>query len=53
MVNAISSFGVRRVFLIENTKVAAMGAGADIMSAHGTMVANLGAGISSAAVLSL
>lgn len=53
VVNAISSFGVRRVFLIENTKVAAMGAGADIMGAHGTMVANLGAGISSAAVLSL
>lgn len=53
VVNAISSFGVRRVFLIENTKVAAMGAGSDIMSAHGTMVANLGAGISSAAILSL
>lgn len=53
VVNAISSFGVRRVFLIENTKVAAMGAGADIMGAHGTMVANLGAGISSAAILSL
>ncbi len=53
VVNAISSFGVRRVFLIENTKVAAMGAGADIMSAHGTMVANLGAGTSNAAMLSL
>ena len=53
VVNAISSFGVRRVFLIENTKVAAMGAGADIMGPHGTMVANLGAGISSAAILSL
>lgn len=53
VVNAISSFGVRRVFLIENTKVAAMGAGADIMSAHGTMVANLGAGTSNVAVLSL
>lgn len=53
VVNAISSFGVRRVFLIENTKVAAMGAGADIMGPHGTMVANLGAGTSNAAVLSL
>ncbi|MEE3427816.1 MAG: rod shape-determining protein [Ruminococcus sp.] len=53
VVNAISSFGVRRVFLIENTKVAAMGAGADIMSAHGTMVANLGAGTSNVAILSL
>ncbi len=53
VVNAISSFGVRRVFLIENTKVAAMGAGRDIMGPHGTMVANLGAGTSNAAVLSL
>ena len=53
VVNAISSFGVRRVYLIENTKVAAMGAGADIMGPHGTMVANLGAGISSVGVLSL
>lgn len=53
IVNAISSFGVRRVFLIENTKVAAMGAGRDIMGPHGTMVANLGAGTSNAAVLSL
>ena len=53
VVNAISSFGVRRVFLIENTKVAAMGAGIDIMSPHGTMVANLGAGTSNVAILSL
>lgn len=53
VVNAISSFGVRRVYLIENTKVAAMGAGADIMGAHGTMVVNLGAGTCSAGVLSL
>ena len=53
VVNAISSFGVRRVYLIENTKVAAMGAGADIMGPHGTIVANLGAGTSNIAVLSL
>ena len=53
VVNAISSYGVRRVYLIENTKVAAMGAGADIMGAHGTMVVNLGAGTCSAGVLSL
>ncbi|MGN1138686.1 MAG: rod shape-determining protein, partial [Ruminococcus sp.] len=39
VVNAISSFGVRRVYLIENTKAAAMGSGADIISPHGTMVA--------------
>lgn len=53
VVNAISAFGVRRVYLIENTKVAAMGAGLDIMGPHGTMIANLGAGTSSAAILSL
>lgn len=53
VVNAISSFGVRRVYLIENTKVAAMGAGADIMGPHGVMVANLGAGTSNVGVLSL
>ncbi len=53
VVNAISFFGVRRVYLIENTKVAAMGAGIDIMGPHGAMVANLGAGTSSAAILSL
>lgn len=53
VVNAISAFGVRRVYLIENTKVAAMGAGLNIMGPHGTMVANLGAGTSSAAILSL
>ncbi len=53
VVNAISSFGVRRVFLIENTKVAAMGAGRDIMGPHGTMVADLGAGTVSIGVLSL
>ncbi len=53
VVNAISSFGVRRVYLIENTKVAAMGAGKDIMGPHGVLVANLGAGTSNVAVLSL
>lgn len=53
VVNAISSFGVRRVYLIENIKAAAMGAGADIMGAHGTMVVNLGAGTCCAGVLSL
>jgi rod shape-determining protein MreB len=53
VVNAISSFGVRRVYIIENTKAAAMGSGADIMSPHGTMVADLGGGTSNIAVLSL
>lgn len=53
VVNAISAFGVRRVYLIENTKVAAMGAGLDIMGPHGSMVADLGAGTSDIAILSL
>ena len=53
VVNAISSFGVRRVYLIENTKAAAMGAGADIIGPRGVFVADLGAGTSSAGVLSL
>lgn len=53
VVNAISSFGVRRVYLIENAKVAAMGAGADIMSPHGTMIVDLGGGTTNIAVLSL
>lgn len=53
VVNAISSFGVRRVYLIENTKAAAMGAGCDIMGPHGTMVADLGAGTTNIGVLSL
>ncbi len=53
VVNAISSFGVRRVYLIENTKAAAMGSGADIMSPYGTMIADLGGGTSNIAVLSL
>ena len=53
VVNAISSFGVRRVYLIENTKAAAMGAGCDIMGPHGTIVADLGAGTTNIGVLSL
>lgn len=53
VVNAISSFGVRRVYLIEDTKVAAMGAGIDIMGPHGVMVADIGAGTTNIGVLSL
>lgn len=53
VVNAISSFGVRRVYLIEDTKVAAMGCGLNIMGPHGIMIANIGAGTSNIAVLSL
>lgn len=53
VVGAISSFGVRRVLLIEATKAAAFGTGLDIMSPHGVMVADLGAGTIDAAVMSL
>lgn len=53
VVGAISSFGVRRVLLIEATKAAAFGTGLDIMSPHGVMVADLGAGTIDSAVMSL
>ncbi len=53
VVNAISSFGVRRVYLIESAKAAAMGAGLDITTPHGCMVADIGAGTADIAVLSL
>jgi len=53
VVGAISSFGVRRVLLIESTKAAAFGTGLDIMSPHGVMVADLGAGTVDIAVMTL
>lgn len=53
VVGAISSFGVRRVLLIESTKAAAFGTGLDIMSPHGVMVADLGAGTADIAVMTL
>lgn len=53
VVNAISSFGVRRVYLIESAKAAAMGAGLDITSPHGCMIVDIGGGTADIAVLSL
>ncbi|MBQ8860466.1 MAG: rod shape-determining protein [Ruminococcus sp.] len=53
IVNAISSFGVRRVLLLESTKAAAFGCGLNIMSPHGTMVADMGAGSADIAVMTL
>ncbi len=53
VVNAISSFGVRRVYLIESAKAAAMGAGLDIMSPHGSMIIDIGGGTTDIAVMSL
>ena len=53
VVNAISSFGVRRVLLIETTKAAAFGCSLDIMSPHGVMLADMGAGTVDVAVMTL
>jgi rod shape-determining protein MreB len=53
IVGAISSFGVRRVLLIESTKAAAFGTGLDIMSPHGVMVVDMGAGTVDIAVMTL
>ena len=53
VVGAISSFGVRRVLLIESTKAAAFGAGLDIMSPHGVMAVDMGAGTVDIAVMTL
>jgi len=53
VVNAISSFGVRRVYLIESSKAAAMGAGLDITGPHGSMIVDIGGGTADIAVLSL
>lgn len=53
VVNAVSSFGVRRVYLIESPKAAALGCGVDITSPHGTLIADIGSGTADIAVLSL
>ena len=53
IVNAISSFGVRRVLLLESTKAAAFGCNKDIMSPHGTMIVDMGAGSVDIAVMTL
>lgn len=53
IVGAISSFGVRRVLLIEAAKAAAFGSGLDIMTPHGCMVVDMGAGTIDIAVMSL
>ncbi|MCH5202117.1 MAG: rod shape-determining protein, partial [Oscillospiraceae bacterium] len=53
IVNAISSYGVRTVYLIETAKAAAIGAGMDILEGTGKLVADLGGGTADIAVLSL
>ncbi len=53
VVNAISSAGIRRVCLVEEPVAAAMGAGIDINSPHGSLVVDIGGGTTDVAVLSL
>lgn len=53
VVNAVSSIGVRKVYLIEAPKAAAMGCSLDITSPHGILIADVGSGTADIAVLSL
>ncbi len=53
VVNAVSSFGARGVYLIESPKAAALGCGVDITSPHGVFVADIGSGTADIAVISL
>ncbi len=53
IVNAVSSFGARKVYLIESPKAAALGCGIDITSPHGVLIADIGGGTADIAVLSL
>ena len=53
VVNAVSTFGARRVYLIETPKAAALGCGIDITSPHGVFIADIGSGTADIAVLSL
>lgn len=53
VVNAMTSAGARRVYLIEEPVAAAIGAGLDISSPHGSLVVDIGAGTTDMAVLSL
>lgn len=53
LVNAVSAFGARKVYLIEAPKAAAIGCGIDITTPHGVFVADLGSGTADIAVMSL
>ena len=53
VVNAVSSIGVRKVYLIEAPKAAAMGCSLDITSPHGILIADVGSGTADIAALSL
>lgn len=53
VVDAVAANGVRKICLIEAPVAAAVGAGIDVSRPHGALVANLGAGISDAGVVSM
>lgn len=53
VVNAISGAGIRRVCLIEEPVAAAIGAGLNINSPHGSFVVDIGGGTTDLAVISL
>lgn len=53
VVDAISAAGVRKICLIEEPVAAALGAGVDISTPHGTLVVDIGGGTTDMAVLSL
>lgn len=51
--DAIRNIGMRKVFLIEAQKAAALGAGIDISDSHGVFVVDIGGGTTDIAVISL
>ncbi len=53
VMEACHEAGARRTYLIEEPKAAAIGAGLDIRSPVGSMVVNIGGGVSDIAVLSM
>ncbi len=53
VMDACHEAGARRTYLIEEPKAAAIGAGLDIKSPVGSMVVNIGGGVSDIAVLSM
>ena len=53
IMDASREAGARRTYLIEEPKAAAIGAGLDISSPIGSMVVNIGGGVSDIAVLSM
>lgn len=53
IVDSISASGVRKICLIEESVAAAMGSGIDIFTPHGVFIADIGAGTTEIAVISL